>query len=185
MKVEAAITPPPADIQARLADAREVRGKASAGFTNATQTVKAKSSAVENAKAAVAELKKQDPHELIASAEARLAELKSARAAGNLFRTRETVMARRRDHDQLQAGITAKKEEIARLDKELATANSGTKSKLNAQIKTLSGELKTAEANAKKLAKDLAAEEAKLKQLTAEAEKTRTAPTAVLQQSKL
>ena len=74
---------------------------------------------------------------------------------------------------------------LASLRKELATANSGTKSKLKAQIKALSAELKTAEANAKKLAKDLAAEEAKLKQLTAEAEKTRTVSTAVVQQSKL
>ena len=185
LKVEAAKTPPPADIQARLADAREVRGKARAAFTNATQTVKTKSSAVEAAKAAVTELKKQDPQELIASAEARLAKLKSARTAGNLFRTRETVAVRRRDHDQLQADIAAKKEELARLDKELATANSGTKSKLKAQIKALSAELKTAEATAKKLAGDLAAEEAKLKQLTAEAEKTRTISTAPVQQSKL
>ena len=185
LKVEAAKTPPPADIEARLADAREVRGKARAAFTNATQTVKAKSSAVDSAKAAVAELKKQDPQELIASAESRLAKLKSARTAGNLFRARETVTAWKHDHDLLQADIAAKKEELARLDKELATANSSAKSKLKAQIKTLSAELKTAEANAKKLAKDLAAEEAKLKQLTAEAEKTRTVSTAVVQQSKL
>jgi chromosome segregation ATPase len=185
LKVEAAKTPPPADIQARLAEGREVRSKARAAFTNATQTVKAKSSAVESAKAAVAELKKQDPQELIASAEARLAKLKSARAVGNLFRTRETVTARKRDHDKVQADIAAKKEELARLDKELATANSDTKPKLKAQIKTVSAELKTAEANEKKLASDLAAEEAKLKQLTAEAEKTRTVSTAAVQQSKL
>jgi hypothetical protein len=185
LKVEAAKTPPPADIQARLAEAREVRGKARAAFTNASQTVKAKISAVESAKAAVAGLKERDPQELIASAEVRLAKLKSARTAGNLFRARETVTARKRGHEQLQADIAAKKDELARLEKELATANSGAKSKLKAQIKTLSAELKTAEANAKKLASDLAAEEAKLKQLTAEAEKTRTVSTAVVRQSKL
>ena len=185
LKVEAAKTTPPADIQARLADAREVRGKARAAFTNATQAVKAKNAAVESAKAAVAEWKKQDPQELIASAEGRLAKLKSAQAAGNLFRARETVTAHKRDYDQLQADITAKKEELARLDREIGTANSGTKAKLKGQIKALAAELKTAEANAKKLAGDLAAEEAKLKQLTAEAERTRTASTAVVRQSRL
>ena len=78
-----------------------------------------------------------------------------------------------------------KKEELARLNKELASATSNVKSKLKAQIKALSVELKAAEANAKKLAKDLAAEEAKLKQLTAEAEKTQTISTVAVQQSKL
>ena len=106
-KVEAAKADPPADIQARLADAREVRGKARAAFTNATQTVKAKSSAVESAKAAVTELKKQDPQELIASAEARFAKLKSARGGqpvpnardgrGAQARSRSTSSGHRRE----------------------------------------------------------------------------------------
>jgi WD40 repeat protein len=185
LKKEAAKTPPPANIDAQLASAREVRGKAREAFAEADKVVNAKRSAVDAAKASVAELKKQDPQELIASAAARLAKLRSAQATGNLFRTRETVTARKSEHDKLQAGIAAKKEDLARLNKELATANSDAKSKLKAQIKTLTAELKTADANAKKLAKDLAAEEAKLKQLTAEAEKTRAVSTAVVQQSKL
>lgn len=185
LKKEASKTPPPANIDAQLASAREVRGKAREAFAEADKVVKAKSSTVETAKAAVAELKTQDPQELIAVTEARLVKLKSAQATGNLFRTRETVTARKRDHDRLQADVVAKKEDLARLNKELATANSDAKSKLKAQIKTLTAELKTADANAKKLAKDLAAEEAKLKQLTAEAEKTRAVSTAVVQQSKL
>ena len=52
-------------------------------------------------------------------------------------------------------------------------------------IKALSADLKAAEANAKKIAKEVAAEETKLKQLTAEAEKTRTVSAAVVRQSKL
>jgi chromosome segregation ATPase len=125
------------------------------------------------------------PQEMLASTEARLTRLKSAQVAGSLFRTREAVGARKREHQQLEADIAAKKEELARLNNELVSANSATKSKLKTQIKTLTAELKSAGESAKKLAKDLAAEEAKLKQLTAEADKTRTASAALAQQSKL
>jgi WD40 repeat protein len=185
LKKEAAGPAPPADIQAQLASAREVRGKAREAFTNATQAVKLKTSALESAKAAVAELKKVDPQELLARAETRLARLRSAQVAGNLFRTRETVSARKREQQQLEADLAAKKEELARLNTQLASATSATKSKLKAQIKALSTELKAAEANVKKIAKEVAAEETKLRQLTAEAEKTRTVSAAVVRQSKL
>ena len=175
LKVEAAKTSPPADIQEKLASAREVRGKARAAFTNATETLQAKTAAAEKAKAKIAEAKGQDPAEALAGAQAKLAKLKSAQSVGTLFRTRETVATRKREHDQLLADITARKDELARLNKELGSADSAAKTKLKAQIKTLSAELKTAEASIKKVAKDLAAEEARLKQLNAEGGKTHTA----------
>jgi cytochrome c/WD40 domain-containing protein len=175
LKVEATKTSPPADIQAKLASAREVRGKARAAFTNATETLQAKTAAAEKSKAKVAESKGQDPAEALADAQAKLAKLKTAQSVGTLFRTRETVTTRKREHDQLLADITAKKDELARLNKEIGSADSAAKTKLKAQIKSLSAELKTAEANVKKVAKDLAAEEAKLKQLNAEAGKAHTA----------
>jgi len=184
LKVEAAKAPPPPNIDLQLASAREVRGKAREDFTNATQAARVRTSALDAAKAEVAESKKVSPQEMLASAEARLARLKSAQVAGSLFRTREAVGARKREHQQLEAEVSAKKQELARLNSELASANSSTKSKLKTQIKTLTAELKSAEQNAKRLAKDLAAEEARLKQLTAEADKTRTASASV-QQSKL
>jgi predicted nucleic acid-binding Zn-ribbon protein len=185
LKVEAAKNPPPADIQTKLTAAREVRGKARTAFTNATEELKAKSAAVETAKAKAAGLKGQDPAEALAAAQAQLARLKSAQAAGALFRTRESVATRKREHEQLIADIAAKKEELARLNKEIGSADAAAKSKLKAQIKTLSAEVKTAESDVKKIAKDLAAEEAKLKQLTAEADKVRTASVGAVQQSKL
>jgi hypothetical protein len=185
LKVEAAKTPPPADIQEKLASAREVRGKAREAFTNATETLKAKTAAVDTAKAKVAELKAQDPADAIAAAQAQLARLKAAQSVGKLFRTRESVATRKREHEQLVADIGAKKEEITRLNKELDAADAAAKAKLKGQIKALSAEIKTAEATVKKAAKDLAAEEAKLKQLTAEADKVRTASAGGVQQSKL
>jgi hypothetical protein len=185
LKVEAAKTPPPADIQAKLAAAREVRGKAREAFTNATEALKAKTAAVDVAKAKVTELKAKDPADAIVSAQAQLARLKAAQSAGALFRTRETVATRKREHEQLVADISAKKEEVTRLNKELEAADAATKSKLKGQIKTLAAEIKTGEATVKKIAKDLAAEEARLKQLTAEAEKVRTASVGGVQQSKL
>jgi predicted nucleic acid-binding Zn-ribbon protein len=185
LKVEAAKTPPPADIQAKLASAREVRGKAREAFTNATEALKTKTAAIDVAKTKVAELKAQDPADAIAAAQARLARLKAAQSVGAVFRTRESVATRKREHEQLLADITAKKEEITRLNKEIEAADAAAQSKLKGQIKTLSTEIKTAEATVKKVAKDLAAEEAKLKQLTAEAEKVRTASVGAVQQSKL
>lgn len=185
LKVEAAKNPPPADIQAKLAAAREVRGKARQAFASATEALKAKISTVETAQAKVTELKAQDPAKALADAQTQLARLKSAQAAGALFRTRESVATRKREHEQLLADITAKKEELARLNKEVGSAQSAAKSKLKAQIKTLTAELKNAELNVKKLAKDLATEEAKLKQITAEADKMRTASVGPDQQSKL
>ena len=185
LKVEAAKSSPPADIQSKLASAREVRGKARAAFTNATETLQAKTASVEKAKAKVAESKGQDPAEALANAQAKLAKLKAAQSVGTLFRTRETVATRKREHDQLLADITAKKEELTRLNKEIGSADSAAKTKLKAQIKALSAELKTAEGSVKKVAKDLAAEEAKLKQLTEAADKVRTASVGAGQQSKL
>jgi hypothetical protein len=185
LKVEAARNPAPGDIQAKLAAAREVRGKAREAFTNATEALKAKTAAADVAKAKIAELKGQDPADAIAASQAQLARLKAAQSVGAVFRSRESVATRKREHEQLLADITAKKEEVARLNKELAAADGATKSKLKGQIKSLGAEVKTAEATVKKLAKDLAAEEAKLKQLTAEAEKVRTASAGGVQQSKL
>ena len=180
-KVEAAKADPPADIQARLADAREVRGKARAAFTNATQTIKAKACAGkrQSRRGRIEETGPAGTHCI-----RRRAPCETESARGGQHRTRETVAARKRDHDQLQADIAAKKEELTRLDKEPGAPTSGTKSKLKAQIKTLAAELKTAEANAKSWRK-IWLPKRQLKQLTAEAEKTRTVSTAVIQQSKL
>ena len=129
----------------------------------------------ESAKAAVAELKKQDPQELIAAAETRLAKLKSARVAGNLFRTRETVAARKRDHDRLQADIAAKKEELAP-GQGTGDANLGHEVKVEGANQNACRRIENRRSKRQKCASQIWLPKRQLKQLTAEAEKTRMAP---------
>jgi hypothetical protein len=185
LKEIAAKSSPPPDIDAKLAAAREVRAKARAAFTNATETVAAKTKNVDAAKKRLADLKAENPAEKIAAIQATLARLKRGQAIGTLFRTRESVATRKREHEKLVANVAARKEELKRLNDQLASADAATKSKLKTQIKTLTAEIKTVETGAGKAAKDLAAEEAKLKQLTADADKVRTASAGAVQQSKL
>jgi hypothetical protein len=185
LKEIAATSSPPADIQARLAAAREVRAKAREAFTNATENLKAKTKNVDTAKTQLAALKAENSADKIAAAQALLTRLKSARAAGEVFRSREAVTTRKREHKQLLAELAEKKEELGRLNQELGSGDAAAKAKLKAQVNTVSSEVKKLEAAANKTAKDLAAEEARLKQLTAEADKVRTASAGPVQQSKL
>jgi len=181
LKEIAAKSSPPADIEAKLAAAREVRAKARTAFTNATEAVTAKTKNVDAAKKRVADSKAENPADKIAALQAALTRLKRAQATGTLFRTRDTVATRKREHEKLLADVTAKKEELKRLNDQLALADAATKPKLKAQLKTVTAEIKTAEAGASKSAKDLAAEEAKLKQLTADADKVRNASVTAVQ----
>jgi hypothetical protein len=185
LKEIAAKSSPPADIQAKLATAREVRAKAREAFTNATESLTAKTKNLDTAKAQLAALKAESSAEKIAAAQALLTRLKGARAAGDVFRSREAVATRQREHKQLLAELSARKEELGRLNQELGSGDAAAKAKLKAQVNTISSEVKKLEAAVHKTAKDLAAEEAKLKQLTAEADKIRTASAGPVQQSKL
>ncbi|MCI0746223.1 MAG: hypothetical protein L0Y58_12535 [Verrucomicrobia subdivision 3 bacterium] len=185
LKEVAAKPMPPADIEVRLADAREVRAKARAAFTNTTEALKLKSAKVEIAKAKLKELQRIDPAEALAAAKARLARFKAAQTVGAIFKLRESIATRKRDQETLLADIAAKQEELAKLNRDSATAASAVKRVLKAQIKNLTAEIRAAEANAKKLARDLAADESKLQQLTDTADKTRTASASAVEQSKL
>ena len=79
---------PPPELEAKLAKAREVRGKAREATTNALQAIESKKKEFEAAEAKVKELKGKEPAALIPAVEAEIAKIKAAILQSDLFRKR-------------------------------------------------------------------------------------------------
>jgi hypothetical protein len=115
-----------------------------------------------------------------------VAKLTAAQSQSTFFHAKEELAARKGEQERLRAVISEKQATIKQSNEKLTAAkDSATKSKLRAAIKTITGEIKTAEAEAKKLAAAVAAEETRLAKLRAEYERVKTASSSAVQQSKL
>jgi chromosome segregation ATPase len=186
LKEEAARNPPPADIQLRLAAARETRGKARAARTNATEVLQGRTRQTEALREKLAQLKSDDPAEALAAAKGLVFKLKAAQAQATVFRARESLAARKREHEKLLAVAAARQEAADQAARDFdAASDSAARSKLKAALKSATAEAKAAQSAAKKLAGEIASEQARLDKLAAEAEKVKTASAPTQQQSKL
>ncbi len=176
LKEEAAKNPPPEDIQLRLADARETRGKARATRTNATEALQARTRQAESLREKLAQLKSEDPAEALAAAKGLVLKLKAAQAQATVFRARESLAARKREHEKLLAVAAARQEAAEQAVRDFdAASDSAAKSKLKTALKSATAEAKAAQSAAKKLAGEIASDQARLDKLAAEAEKVKTA----------
>ncbi len=186
LKEEAARNPPPADIQLRLAAARETRGKARAARTNATELLQARTRQADALREKLAQLKSEDPAGALAAAKALILKLKAAQAQATVFRARERLAARKREHEKLLAVAAARQEAAEQGARDFdAASDPAARSKLKTALKTATAEAKAAQSAAKKLAGEIASEQARLDKLAAEAEKVKTASAPTQQQSKL
>lgn len=184
LKEEAAKTPPPADMAAKLAAARAERFQARQAVTNALEILHAKTKDAAGAKAKWEQAKSQNPADALAAATATLAKLKTAQLQAGAYRARETVAAKRREQEKLQAIAAEKQEEAKRAAAELkAAADSAARSKLQAAQKTALEEAQAAEAAVRRCAAELAAEQSRLDKLTADYHQVKSASLTVEQPS--
>src|SRR5260370_326611 len=134
----------------------------------------------------LAQLKSEDPAEALAAAKGLVFKLKAAQAQATVFRARESLAARKREHEKLLTVAAARQEAADQAARDFdAASDSAARSKLKAALKSATAEAKAAQSAAKKLAGDIASDQARLAKLAAEAEKVKTASAPTQQQSKL
>jgi outer membrane murein-binding lipoprotein Lpp len=186
LKLEAAKNPPSGDVTAALAAARAARAKSREAVTNCTEILQVKTRQAEGLHQKLQHLKSENPAETLAAAKAALPRLKLAQAQAGVFQARESLAAKKREHEKLLAIAAAKQEESAQLTRDLSTAtDSAAKSKIKNALKTVNAEAKAAETAARKSGSQLASEQASLDKLTAEYQRAKTALLPNLQQSRL
>ncbi len=186
LKLEAAKSPPPAGIAAKLQAARDLRGKARQATTNALEVLQAKTKAASVAKEKLAQAQLENPADTLAAAKATLTKLKTAQTQANLYRARESLSAKKREQEKLLALAAEKETGLKQTTEELSAASdAAAKSKLKANLKVATAEAKAAAAAVKKCAAELSSEQSRLEKLAAEFERTKTASAPTTQQSKL
>lgn len=185
LKELAAKTPPP-DIQVRLSAGRAERQKAREAATNATDSARLSSTALEAAKEGLAEIKGENPAEALAAAQAAVVRLQNAQVQSDLFRLRDGLASKNRERDGLIALVSEKREAVRGAEQQLSgSKDSAAKAKLKAAIKSATSEAKTAETAAAKLALDIATDQKKVEQLASEIGRVKTAAAAPVRHSKL
>ncbi len=186
LKVEAAKTPPPAAIAAQLEMARAARAKAKLTTTNTLEVFQIKTKEAKAAEEKLEQAGSENPGQALALAKAALPRLRAAQAQASLYRARESLSAKKREQEKLQAVAAEKQAGIKLAAQELsAAAGSPSKSKLKTALKSITAEAKTAEAAARKCASELSAEQARLEKLTADYQRVKTASLSSVEQPKL
>jgi hypothetical protein len=185
LKEIAARSSPPPDIDAKLAEARAVRAKARETVTNAVEALQTKSAAEAAAREKVARAKAEDAATLLAQAKAKVARLKQAQRWSSLYYAREALAAKKREHEKLLALVAAHQEAARQAEKDAASAkDAAERARFKEQIKSSVAEAKKHELAAKKLAAEIATDEARLRQLNAEFEREKSAAAAIADRSK-
>ena len=169
---------PPAEVVARLATARAAREQARESNTNAVVKLTRLEQEFIAAKDKLGALRtaKDGPADL-AAARATVVRLKVALSLSTLQRVREAVAARQREVEKFATLIATKLKDIKKLNEDLSTAkDSAAKSKVKADLKLATVEMKTAEAELVKVKTGQKTEQANLDRLTLEYEQVKSAP---------
>jgi chromosome segregation ATPase len=185
LKELAAQSAPPGDLQTKLTEARAVRQKARDAAAQAAEAVKAKTQLAEASKAKQAKLHAQCPAAALAEARMRLAQLKAAVINTELSRLREASGVQRRAHDRLVALAQEKRAAATQAQADAqaaraAIAQAKEKEATSTRVfETSFAEAQAAESEARKLAADLAAQDARLKEVRAAYEQAKAAAAGV------
>jgi chromosome segregation ATPase len=185
LKEVAAKARPPADIDAKLAEAREIRGKARSETTNRIEAVSRKAEELKLAKDKLIQVQKENPAELIEQTKALIAKLKAAQVRANVVRAQENLFEKKQEHDRLTALTAEKQDLIQQLNQQLASADSASKSKVKASLKAAAAEARAAASALKKCANEIAAEQERVNKLTADYQKNKTASISSAYQTRL
>ena len=122
----------------------------------------------------------------MATANALWKRLTLAQSQATLFKTRQTVSAKRREVESLQATLKQTRDEIARLTKELNAARDPVlKLELKNALKNQQRDLKTLGAQLKTEQADLAIDQGRLDKMASEFEQIRNASSPRQSQTKL
>jgi hypothetical protein len=176
LKAEAAKTPPPQDIAAQLDQARAVRAKARLATTNALELTHAKAKELAAAKERLAQAESANPVEALAADRSLVKKLKAAQAQSAVYRLRESIAAKKGEHEKLVAIAAEKQEALKTLSEQLSAAkDSAAKSSLKNALKNATAEAGAAEAAVNKCEAELKSEQARLDQLSSEHQRFKTA----------
>lgn len=184
LKEIAANSSGPTDIQEQLAAARASRGKARDATTNALEWVQTKSKDFQSATDRLAEAKAENTADTLAAAQAKVVKFKAAQIRSAIFRARESLAAKKREHEKMLAVLAGHQAAMTQVNHDLMAAQDfTTQSKLKAALKAATSEARAAEAVVRKLVADIGSEQDHVDKLNAEYERVKTASS--LQRAKL
>jgi hypothetical protein len=109
------------ELEKKVAAARETRNASRLALTNAVTALDAKAKALAKLRASGVQEKQADPAQEIAELQSRIARLKTGAVYANVYRTKESVAAKKREQEKLLAsGTKADKSAAEKLGKEIA-----------------------------------------------------------------
>jgi WD40 repeat protein len=160
-KLSEQLTNAPTDLPAKLAASSAAWNEASTKVTNINATVEARTKDVETAKGKLAAAKAQSPDAELATAKAALNKLQAAQVLTSVYRVREAITLKRREHERAAATLDANLQAQQKAEKELAVAKEAA-SKAEAELKSAQAEVSTNKPATDRLAAELKAEQARL-----------------------
>jgi WD40 repeat protein len=164
VKLSQLVTNAPAELPAKLAAASTAWGEACARATNANTSFETRNKELEAAKAKLALAKDQSPDSELAAAKTRLDHLQGAVVLSEVYRVREALTLKKREHDQVAALVETGRQTQQNAQKALTAAKDAA-AKAEAELKSAQAQVSTNEPVANKLAAELKAEQTHLDEL--------------------